>query len=175
MSSRTSRNHLVPDSPVQGPRASAPKGSRDAPPVTQSRYATPVTSGCDDDLPAPQGQGDALPASKGRYATPATPGCEDDSANPSKRRLSLPPRKSSSVTISGSKSPVSESASTVRRVPLPRTLLGPQQIRSILASQYGKKSSRKPEAFDTVLEQEQDEMPTPVETVLSARSTDTSS
>ena len=134
----------------------------------------PATSGCDDDLPAPQGQGDAPPASKGRYATPATPGREDDSANPSKRRLSLPPRKSSSATISGSKSPVSESASTVRRVPLPRTLLGPQQIGSILNSQYGKKSSRKPEAFDTVLEQERDEMPTPVETVLSARSTDTS-
>ena len=113
MSSRTSRNHLAPDSPAQGPRASAPKGGRDALPITRSRYAMPATSGHDDDLPALQGQGDAPPASKGRYAMPATPGCEDNPANPSKRRLSLPPRKSSSVTISGSKLPVSELASTV--------------------------------------------------------------
>jgi len=53
-------------------------------------------------------------------------------------------------------------------------MLGAQQIDSIVKSRYAKKVNRKPASFATVLEQERDETPTPVETVVSANSTDTS-
>ena len=53
-------------------------------------------------------------------------------------------------------------------------MLGAQQIDSIVKSRYAKKVNRKPASFATVLEQERDETLTPVETVVSANSTNTS-
>jgi hypothetical protein len=67
------------------------KSDRDA---SQGWYATPVPTQRDDDLSSRR---DALPASKGRYAVPATTGHDDESII---------------------KSPISESASTVRKIPV---------------------------------------------------------
>ena len=62
-------------------------------PATLGRCAMPV---CDDDPSVPQGQRDAPPSKEGRYAMPVTPGHDDESTT---------------------KSPVSESALTIRKVP----------------------------------------------------------
>jgi hypothetical protein len=144
------------------------KSNRDVPPASQGRYATPVLTQCDDDLslwrdapPASEGWYDDLssrrdvpPASKGRYATPATTGRDDESII---------------------KSPISESASTVRKIPVRRLLLGTQQIDSIMKSQYGRKIGKLPDSFITVLESEQEEMPTPILTLPSAKSNNSGS
>ena len=175
MSSRSNQNNLVPASPARTSRAPAPKGDLDAPPTSEGRYAAPVTTGCDDDLSLPQGKRDAPPASTGRYAMPATPGRDDESANTSNRCLSLLPQRSSSTTIRESKSPASESASTIRRAPPKRTTLGAPQIDSIVKARYAKRASKKLASFATVLETERDKTPTPVDMLSSARSTDTGS
>ena len=116
---------------------SLPKGEEDALPASQGQYAAPM---CDVDLSSLRGKKDAPPASKGRHATPATPGCDDEST---------------------SKSPASKSASTIRRLPLLRPLLGPQQIDSLMKSQYGRKIGKLPDSFATILEQDREETPTP--------------
>jgi hypothetical protein len=130
-----------------------PKGLRDAPPASQGRYAAPATTECEVNPPAPKGRMDALPAMPGQYAAPATPGRDDKSAI---------------------KSPISESASTVRKISQQCPLLGPQQIDSLMKSQYGKKLGKPPASFAKVLEQDREETPTPIETPPSAQSTNSS-
>ena len=89
----------------------------DVPLTNQSWYAMPATPVHDDDPSLSKDEKDAPPASIGQYAMPVTPGCDDESA---------------------AKLPISESALTVHRGLLQRPLLGPQQIESLMKSQYGK-------------------------------------
>ena len=139
-------NKTMPASAGRCTRATVPKGDRNVPPASQGRYAMPTR---DDDPPLSRDNRDVLPLRKGRYATPATPVCDDEST---------------------SKSPASKSASTIRRLPLLRPLLGPQQINSLTKSQYGRKIGKLPDSFTTILEQGREETPTPSLTPLSARS-----
>ena len=118
----------------------APKGDCDAPPASQGQYAAPTR---DDDPSLLRDDGDALPLREGWYAMPATPGRDDKTA---------------------AKSPISESASTVRKVPLQQSHLGPQQIESLMKSQHGKKGGKLSASFTSVLEQEREETPMPTET-----------
>ena len=136
----------MPASAGQCTRATAPKGNRDAPPTSQGQYAAPMH---DDNPPSSLNDGDAPPLREGRYAMPATPGHDDKST---------------------SKSPASESASTIRRLPLLRPLLGPQQIDSLMKSQYSRKIGKLPDSFATIIEQGREETPTPSLTPPSARS-----
>ena len=115
------------------------KGDHNVPPATLGQYATPAH---DDDPSVLQGQRDALPSKEGRYAMPATPGHDDESMT---------------------KSPVSESTSTIWKVPPQWPLLGPQQIESLMKSQYSKKVGRPLASFTTVLELEQEETPMLIE------------
>jgi hypothetical protein len=147
-------------------RSSAGKAKRDAPPANAGRYATSATPDVDDDLTR-----DAPPANQGRYAAPATPGRDDESST---RRPFLITRPRS-TTLSTGKSPVSESASTVRRAPGLRPLLGPEQIGTIVKSQLEKKIGKRAGSFATVLEQERDESPSPMEVPSLSRSERTSS
>ena len=134
-------------------RSTMPKGLCDAPPASQGWYAAPATTEREVDPPVPKGRMDALPAMPGRYATPATPGHDDETAI---------------------KSPTSESASTVRKISQQCPLLGPQQIDSLMKSQYKKKLGKPPASFAEVLEQDREETPTPIETPPSARLTNSS-
>jgi hypothetical protein len=127
------------------------KNNCDVPPTSQGWYARPVLTQCDDNLSSRR---DALPASKGRYAVPATTGHDDESII---------------------KSPISESASTIRKIPVQRSLLGTQQIDPIMKSQYRKKIGKLPDSFTTVLESEQEEMPMPILTPPSAKSNNSGS
>ena len=99
---------------------------------------------CDDNPPSSRDNGDAPPLREGWYATPVTPGHDDKST--------------------------SESTSTIRRLPLLWPLLGPQQIDSLMKSQYGRKIGKLPDSFTTILKQGWEETPTPSLTPLSARS-----
>src|SRR5580693_1515978 len=113
MSSRSNKLNLAPTSPARTTKTPAPKGSRDAPPASKGRHATSATTERDDDPLSSQGERDAPSAKQDRYATPATPGREVESTKSSIRHSPLPQRRSSSATIRGSKSPTSESATTV--------------------------------------------------------------
>jgi hypothetical protein len=73
------------------------KSDCDAPPTSQGQYATPATPMCDDDPSMSRDEEDVPPANAGRYAMPVTTGHDDES------------------TI---KLPISESALTVRKVPV---------------------------------------------------------
>jgi len=147
-------------------RSSAGKVKQDAPPANAGRYAAPATPGRDDDLTR-----DAPPANQGRYAAPANTGRDDESST-RKPFLITRPR---STTLSTGKSPASESASTVRRAPGQRPLLGPEQIGTIVKSQLEKKRGKRAGSFATVLEQERDETPSPMELPTLSRSERTSS
>jgi hypothetical protein len=154
-SSRLSSNnsaHAPTSTGQQKPSPTTLKSIRDALPASRGQYAMPVPTQRDDDLssrrdvpPANEGQyddlssrRDVLPASEGRYAVPATTGRDDESII---------------------KSPISESASTVRKAPIQWPLLGTQQIDLIMKSQYGKKIGKLPDSFATVLESEREETP----------------
>ena len=136
----------MPASAGRHTRATAPKGDRDVPPTSQGWYAAPMR---DDNPPSSRDDGDAPPLREGRYAMPATPGRDDKST---------------------SKSSASESASAIKRLPLLRPLLGPQQIDSLMKLQYGRKIGKLPDSFATVLEQGREETPMPSLTPLSVRS-----
>jgi hypothetical protein len=119
--------------------------------LSSRRDAPPASEGWYDDLSS---QRDVPPASEGRYAVPATTGNNDESII---------------------KLPISESASTIRKIPVQQPLLGTQQIDSIMKSQYRKKIGKLPDSFITVLESEQEEMPTPILTPPSAKLNNSSS
>jgi hypothetical protein len=147
MSSNFSKPMSTPASAGRKTRLSMmQKGDCNAPPANLGQYATPTR---DVDPSVPQGQRDAPPSKEGRYATPATPGHDDKSAT---------------------KSPISESASTIRKASTQRPFLGPQQIESLMKSQYGNKIGKPPASFATVLEQDREETPTPSEMPPSTRS-----
>jgi hypothetical protein len=154
MSSKFNKPTSTPASAERKIPTTAPKSDRDAPPTSSGQYAVPATPERDDDPSSLKDEKDALPASRGRYATPATPGHDNESAV---------------------KSPISESASTVRRAPLQRLFLGPQQIDSLMKSQYGKKLGKLPDSFATVLKQDREETPTPIEMPPSVQSNNSGS
>jgi hypothetical protein len=147
MSSNSSKPTSTPASAGRKTRLpTTQKSDCNAPLASLSRYAAPTR---DVDPSVPQGQKDAPPSKEGRYAAPATPGHDDESAT---------------------KSPNSESASTIRQASIQRPFLGPQQIESLMKSQYGNKTGTPPASFATVLEQDREETPTPSEMPPSTRS-----
>src|SRR5713101_4017591 len=147
-------------------RSSAGKAKQDPPSANAGRYDTSATPVVQHNLSR-----DAPPARIGRNAAPANAGRDDDSSTRKPFNITRP----RSSTISTGRSPASESASTVRREPARRPLLGPQQIGSIVQSQFIKKAGKRAGSFATVIEQEHDESPSPMELPTLSRSERTSS
>ena len=143
-------------------RTLVPKG--DVLLTSRSRYAMPATSGHVDDPPTPQGERDALPVNTGWYAAPVMTGCDVDLGDANQEHLLLPqPTLSPSRTaLSSTRLPLSESTSTVRRTHTSQPSLGPQQIGSIIKSQFGRKLGIKPDSFEEAIERQREEMPMPI-------------
>lgn len=85
---------------------------------------------------------------------PVTTGHDVKLGNANRECLPLPQPTSSPsrTTLSGARSPLSESTSTVQCTHTSQPSLGPQQIESIMKSQYGQKLGIKPDSFKDAIE-----------------------
>jgi hypothetical protein len=137
MSSKFSKPVLMPASAGRKVQAMAPKGDHDALPTSQGWYATPATTGHDDDLsswrdapPASegwyddpsmlQGREDALPASMGWYDRPSMPQGREDAlpATKAKSEKKLKPESFNSLSNSREAKPpdaIPANASSINR------------------------------------------------------------